>query len=90
MEQFMPFFPKPHTPEWLTALEAFDPRQAAHTRQVIARAKSADVCSVCGDDPSSEYKATMANLPAKAVATIRLCDDCRQIRSTAGESFVAL
>jgi hypothetical protein len=86
----MPLFPKSHTPEWFAALEAVDPRQAAHTRQIVAMAKSADVCSVCGDDPATDYKATMADMPAKAVATIRLCDDCHQIRSGAGESFIAL
>jgi hypothetical protein len=85
----MPLSPEPHTPEWLTALEAFDPRQAAHTRQIIAMAR-ADVCGICGDDPASDYKATMANMPIMAVATFRLCDDCLKIRSDAGESFVAL
>jgi hypothetical protein len=83
----MPLFPRPHTPEWFTALEAFDARQAQHTRQIIGMAKSADVCGICGDDPASDYKATMANIPDKAVATIRLCDDCLKIRSAAGESF---
>jgi len=86
----MALFPKPHTPEWFAALKAFDPGQAAHTRQIITMAKRDDVCSVCGDDPATDYKATMADMPAKAVATIRLCDDCHQIRTRSGESFVAL
>jgi hypothetical protein len=83
----VPLFPKPHSPEWFAALEAFNPQQAAHTQQIVKLAGSSDVCSVCGDDPASAYKLTAPNMPAKAVGTIKLCADCLKLRSAAGESF---
>jgi hypothetical protein len=86
----MAIFLKPHTPEWFTALEAFNPQQAAHTRQIVRLAKSNDVCSVCGDDPAKDYKLDMPGLPANAVARIRLCDDCFGLRKKSGENFVLI
>ena len=42
---------RPHTPEWFTALEIWDPPKAAMTRIAIECAGSPDVCSVCGGRP---------------------------------------
>jgi hypothetical protein len=87
----MPVFPEPHTAEWFKALEAFDPQQAAHTRKILRLAGRTDVCGVCGDDPATDYKLTGKNLHADGVATVRLCDDCRTIRtSNLGESYTLL
>lgn len=83
----MALFMKPNTPEWFEALELFNPDQAAITRQIISLAGREDVCSVCGDDESKDYKLESDNLPSNAVATLRLCKDCKQIRSSSGESF---
>jgi hypothetical protein len=47
----MPIYPEPHSAEWFKALDAFDPQQAAHTREMLRLAGRADVCGVCGDDP---------------------------------------
>lgn len=79
----------PHSEEWFKALEAFNPAQAAMTRQIISMAGSSEVCSVCGDDPAQDFKLSVA-LPPGAVGTLRLCDDCHEIRSMAGEQFVKL
>jgi hypothetical protein len=76
----MPLYLKPHSPEWFAALEAFDPVQAAQTHQILSLAGRDDVCSVCGDDPAKDYKLVAEGLDSKAVATIRLCDDCFKIR----------
>ena len=81
---------KPHSPEWFAALEAFNPQQAAQTRQIIKMANSQEVCSICGDDPAKDYKLDAPGLPANAVATIRLCDDCRSIRKQGGENFIPM
>ena len=81
---------KPHSPEWFKALEAFDTVQAAHSRKIVELAGTPDVCSVCGDDPASDYKLIHPKPHKDAVATIRLCDDCRMIKERHGESFVPL
>lgn len=86
----MALYPKPHSKEWFTALEAFNPRQAAMTRIAISKAGRDDVCSICGDDPATDYKFVDATIPKNAVATLRLCDDCRQIRLRDGEKFAPL
>lgn len=80
----------PHSKEWFEALEKFNAQQAAHTRQVINLAKSDEVCSVCGDDPASDYRLIHPVPSQGAPDTIRLCDDCRMIRERSGESFVSL
>lgn len=86
----MPQYLKPHSSEWFRALEAYNPAQAAATRQIIALAGRDDVCSICGDHPSSDYQLGGEHLDRDAVATIRLCDDCRDIRKRMyGETIVA-
>ena len=87
----MPPHLTPHTPEWFSALEACNPAQAAITKQIVALAGRADVCSVCGDDSAKDYKLVGVQFGPNTAATIRLCDDCRQIRSKMhGESFSLL
>lgn len=83
----MAHYLKPHSPEWFAALEAFNPFQAVHARGMIQMAKRSDVCSVCGNDPASDYKLVHPTPADDAVATIRLCDDCRTIREKDGESY---
>ena len=51
----MALFPTPHTDEWFQALEDFNPLQAAITRQIVKLAGRADVCSIRGDRPASDY-----------------------------------
>lgn len=79
---------QPHTPAWFDAMEAQNPHQVAQTRRVIALAGKADVCSVCGDEPAADYQIDPAIAVAGAVSSLRLCDDCLEIRSYAGERFV--
>ena len=87
----MALYPEPHSPEWFSALDAFDPAQAAHTRQILKSAGRKDVCSVCGDDPAEDLKIVREKLPVNAVASIRLCGHCRKIRGAMhGESYEPL
>jgi hypothetical protein len=86
----MPHYLKPHTKEWFAALKKVNPQQAAHTERIIQLAGSSDVCSVCGDEDSSEYQILKMKFDRDVVATIRLCDDCRSIRMRKGEDFVPL
>lgn len=70
----------PHSTEWFAALERFNPTQAAHTHLVIERAGTPVCCSVCGDTPSKNYRLVGHDLGEDAVSTLRLCDDCWDIR----------
>lgn len=78
----------PHTPEWFAALERFDARQASITEQVVSLAGSEDVCSVCGDTPAHDHEIVKPVPVDGAVATVRLCDHCLDMRTGAGEGFV--
>lgn len=85
----MALFPTPHTDEWFQALEDFNPQQAAVTREIVKLAGRLDVCSICGDQPASDYKLDEKGLAHNAVATLRLCKDCHTIRGVQqGERFV--
>jgi hypothetical protein len=80
----------PHTAEWFAALEACNSQQADMTRYAIGLAKRDDVCSVCGTAPASDYKVAGVQFSKDIGATIRLCNDCKGIRTGAGEKFEKL
>ncbi len=81
----------PHTPEWFKALESINPMQAAMTKQIIELAGKPEACSLCGDYPTADYKVVGVRFGSNTDATIRLCDDCRDIRGeTQDESYEAL
>lgn len=87
----MPDDLKPHTPEWFTALKKTNPRQAAQTEAILAAAGSEDVCSICGDEESTDYRLASEQAGATLVSTLRLCKDCLGIRrSMHRENFVPL
>lgn len=70
---------RPHTAEWFASLRTWDPVQALMAEAAIKAAGSAEVCTVCGDDPAKDYEVLQ---PAPAgPGTIRLCNDCYGIRS---------
>jgi hypothetical protein len=46
------------------------------TRKIIELTGRADVCSICGDDPASDYRLAEEHRPAGGADTLRLCDDC--------------
>jgi hypothetical protein len=81
---------QPHSPEWFAAMDQWDPVRAAMSRFVINDAGRDDVCSVCGDDPASDYRLEKALRQAGGPNTLRLCDDCVQIRRNMGEPFEAI
>jgi hypothetical protein len=80
---------RPHTPEWFEALQPWDPRKATMTRLAIQTAGSSEVCSVCGDDPASDY-VLVAGIPAGGPSTLKLCADCLRLRRRGGEEFEPL
>jgi hypothetical protein len=70
----------PHSTEWFAALERYNPAQAAHTHLIVESERRLDVCSICGDTPAKDYRLVGHALPADAVRTLRLCNDCWGIR----------
>lgn len=81
----------PHTHEWFSELRRWNPLQATMTEQTIQLAGSVDVCSVCGDDPAYDYLLMDKNPAPGAVLSLRLCNDCLEIRSKQyGESFTPI
>jgi hypothetical protein len=81
----------PHTEEWFAALATWNPKQAAQTRFVVQQAGSDTVCSICGDDPTRDYRLVGSGVPDNAICTLRLCNDCWRIRGEMhGESLALL
>ena len=59
------------------------------TKTIIEAAGSNEVCSVCGDLPAADYKVIGVNFSEQIGASIRLCDDCREIRRDGyAESYI--
>ncbi|WP_298109507.1 YiiX/YebB-like N1pC/P60 family cysteine hydrolase [Bradyrhizobium sp.] len=78
---------RPHSPEWFSAMDQWDPVKAAMTRFIVNDAGRDDVCSVCGDEPAADYRLEKALRPAGGPDTLRLCDECVEIRKNMGEPF---
>ena len=58
------------------------------TKQLIGLAGTAHCCSVCGDEEDiSDYWLKDKKTPPDAVLTLRLCNDCLNIRKDNGENF---
>jgi hypothetical protein len=70
---------RPHTHGWFASLREWNPKQAAMTEAAVQVAGNSNVCSVCGDEPARDY--TLVSMPAVGPGTLRLCDDCFNLRS---------
>jgi hypothetical protein len=80
----------PHTPEWFAALSGWNQHQAAMTRMILDQSESDAVCSVCGDDPTKDYRLVGPGIPYGVVCTLRLCNDCWGIRAGMHAESLAL
>jgi len=80
----------PHSPEWFEAMELWEPPKAAQTRAMVDHAGSDDVCSVCGDEPAFICRLAEGFRPAGGPDTLRLCEDCLEIRRASGDPFVQI
>lgn len=61
----------------------------ANNANPLSLAGRDDVCSICGDDPATDYKLASDQMTPGIIATLRLCDDCLRIRrSMYSENFV--
>lgn len=82
---------KPHTAEWFKVLDTVNPLQAAHTKHILSLADSDAVCSICGDESNRDYKLVSEQAAHSPVLTMRLCNDCLDIRrTTCNENFTLM
>ncbi len=57
--------------------------------QILSLAGRDNVCSICADDRAADYKLASEQMTSGVVATLRLCDDCLNMRRNMyGENFV--
>jgi hypothetical protein len=79
----------PHSKEWFAAFSKMDPQQAAATKKIIKASGSDNVCSLCGDQPATDYEAADKWFDAETPVTYRLCEDCMSTLATnEGERLV--
>jgi hypothetical protein len=77
----------PHSSEWFEKLTLQNAHQAMLTGVLIKAAGHDNICSICGDDPASDY-VLVDPVPAEGeVSSLRLCTVCRDIRGMQGELF---
>jgi hypothetical protein len=76
----------PHTSQWFDYGFAHNPHQTMHTKMICTAylnaggdaSKPAEICSICGDEPSWVYRLIKPKLNFRVV--VRLCADCYGIR----------
>jgi hypothetical protein len=78
---------KPNSKAWLDALAKQNPTQASVTSALIEAAGHEEVCSICGAEPSAEYRKMGSTAD---VDSFRLCADCRASRERQGKHFEPL
>jgi hypothetical protein len=54
---------------------------------IVEDAERNDVCSICGDDPAQDYRLEEPFQSAGGVDTLKLCEDCFEIRRDMSEPF---
>ena len=75
---------EPHTPYWWSVIDRVEPRLAALSRHAVSSEDSTDVCSSCGDHPAYPYRVVNGAETMPGVPSLRLCDDCIEIRRGMG------
>ncbi|MDE5461549.1 MULTISPECIES: YiiX/YebB-like N1pC/P60 family cysteine hydrolase [unclassified Bradyrhizobium] len=76
---------EPHTPYWWSVIDRVEPRLAALSRHAVSSEDSTDVCSSCGDHPAYPYRLVNGAETMPGVPSLRLCDDCIEIRRGMGD-----
>jgi hypothetical protein len=72
------------------SMRVWDPVKAAQTRYIVVDAGHTEVCSICGDDPARDHRLEKPFRPAGGPDTLKLCEDCVEIRRSMGEPFEAI
>jgi hypothetical protein len=74
----------PHTPYWWWVIDKVEPQLAALSRLAVALEGNTEVCTSCGDHPASLYRLVNGADTMPGVPSLRLCDDCIDIRRGMG------
>lgn len=77
----------PHTDYWYSIVDRVEPALAALSRAAVSAESSIDVCSSCGDQPAPAYRLLNDAETMPGVPSLRLCDDCVQIRRGMGNKL---
>ncbi|MDX8548031.1 YiiX/YebB-like N1pC/P60 family cysteine hydrolase [Mesorhizobium sp. VK25A] len=75
---------EPHSPYWYSIVDRVEPTLAALSRRNVEREGRPDVCSSCGDRPALDYRLINGVETMPGVPSLRLCDDCIDIRRGMG------
>lgn len=78
----------PHSELWFLIVDRVEPRLGAIARHSIRSASSTEVCSSCSD-PAHDYRLANGADAMPGVPSLRLCDDCVEIRRGFGEDLHA-
>ncbi|TCQ17483.1 YiiX/YebB-like N1pC/P60 family cysteine hydrolase [Rhizobium sp. PP-CC-3G-465] len=80
----------PHTPEWFASMQPWDPIKAMMAEAAVQVAKHPSVCSICGDDPASDYVLKDEHRTLGGPGTLRLCEFCHEVQDGGNDLFVPL
>lgn len=75
---------EPHTQYWWSVIDRVEPRLAALSRHAVSSEGRTDVCTSCGDHPAYPYRVVNGAETMPGVPSLRLCDDCIEIRRGMG------
>lgn len=79
---------EPHSPYWYSIIDRVEPKLAALSRAAVASIGCTNVCSSCGDQPSSPFRLVNGAETMPGVPSLRLCDECTSIRRGMGNILV--
>ncbi|WP_194456388.1 YiiX/YebB-like N1pC/P60 family cysteine hydrolase [Bradyrhizobium sp. CCBAU 53421] len=75
---------EPHTEYWWSLIDRVEPKLAVLSRHAVSVEGRTDICSTCGDDPAKPYRVVNGAEHMPGVPSLRLCDDCLEIRRGMG------
>ncbi|MER8954372.1 hypothetical protein NKH98_16855 [Mesorhizobium sp. M0833] len=79
---------EPHSALWYSIVDRIEPTLAALSRNSVEREGEATVCSSCGDQPTLDYRLVNGAETMPGVPSLRLCEDCIEIRRGMGNVLV--
>ena len=78
----------PHSDHWYSIVDRVEPHLAALSRHAVEAEGGANVCSSCGDEPALDYRLVNGAETMPGVPSLRLCEDCIDIRRGMGNVLV--
>ncbi|ESW67344.1 hypothetical protein NKL07_01205 [Mesorhizobium sp. C280B] len=79
---------EPHSAYWYSIVDRVEPHLAGLSRRAVEAEGGTNVCSSCGDEPALDYRLVNGAGTMPGVPSLRLCDDCIEIRRGMGNVLV--